>query len=931
MRGFTLVTLMLLSFISSFAGGKITGKVTDSRNGETVIGAVVVIKGTTQGTVTDIDGNFEIATDTGTYTLEIKYVGYQAKEISDIRVDEKKVANVNIVLSEATSTELAEVTIKSSLKKENISALYVTQKNAATISDGISADVIKRSPDRNTGEVLKRVSGTTIQDNKFVIVRGLSDRYNVAIVDNAVLPSTEPNRKAFSFDIIPANVIDNIIITKAATPDLPGDFAGGVISIHTKDIPTKNFSNVTIGTNYNTVSTFQPFKSGYKSPTDILGFDNGSRQLPDNLPTTTKILSNTLTKAEQIQAEKSLNNDYSISQRSAMPGASLQGSIGKAWSLSNNRHTGLIAAVTYSHSETIKKDVMRHYDNYDYVDNSYRYSTNVGGMLNYGYTAGKMKLIWKNLYNRNFDDNFLFREGNNLSTSKFINYYAYDLIQKALFKSSLEGDVNVGKGQSKVNWLVAYNRINNNQPDQKKTTYFDDNGTMVADNGSIGKANSRFFSNLGENVYIASANFTTPYKLGKNTNTFKAGGLIQYRNRDFSARYLGLVPDNDPSNPNIGEYLNSSLPIATLYGNNSIDKGVYALNDITSGSDKYSASTMTAAGYLMSDNKFGERMRIVWGARVESFNLNLNTTLYGNALVVDTTWLDILPSANFTYALTEKSNFRASYYRTVARPEMREIAPLSYYDYEMSALVNGNPTLVRTQINNGDLRYEIFPNSGEIFSGSVFYKQFTNTIENQVYSAGISTFEIRPNNYKSAYNVGIEADMRKSLKFIAPGSFMEHMSFYINAAYIKSLVNDTAKGALDRPLTGQSNYVINTSLGYATEDGKMSFNLLYNRIGERLYLVGQGGGSTGYNLGNVYERPRNLLDCQATYVISKKSEIRLSVKDILNAQYLFYYDQNGNKKFDNPKFSSQINSAEDYVLQKYRPGTTFLFTYTYKI
>ncbi len=454
---------------------------------------------------------------------------------------------------------------------------------------------------------------------------------------------------------------------------------------------------------------------------------------------------------------------------------------------------------------------------------------------------------------------------------------------------------------------------------------------MVADNGSIGKANSRFFSNLGENVYIASANYSTPYKFLKNNSTFKVGALFQYRNRDFNARYIGLVPDNDPNNPNTGEYLNSSLPIAALYGNSSIDKGVYNLNDITSGSDKYSASTTTTAAYAMSDNRFSERARIVWGARVESFHLKLNTTLSGNPLTVDTTWLDILPSANFTYAITEKSNFRASYYRTVARPELREIAPLSYYDYELSALVNGNPKLVRTQINNGDLRYEIFPNNGEIFSGSVFYKNFTNTIENQVYSSGISTFEIRPNNYKSAYNVGIEADMRKSLKFIAPETFMERMSFYINAAYIKSLVNDTNAGSIDRPLTGQSNYVVNTSLGYATNDGKMSFNVLYNRIGERLYLVGQGGGSTGYNLGNVYEKPRNLLDCQVTYVISKRSELRLSVKDILNAQYLFYYDQNGNKKFDNPVYSSTINSAEDYILQKYRPGTTYMFTYTYKI
>jgi hypothetical protein len=932
MRSIAILSLLLCSVFSAFAGGKIKGKVTDGKNNETIIGAVVTVKGTGNGTVTDIDGNYELSVDAGTHTIEVKYVGYQPKEISEIAVEDKKDVVVNVILEQAKSTQLAEVTIKSSLKKENISAIYVQQKNAATISDGISADIIKRSPDRSTGEVLKRVSGTTIQDNKFVIVRGLSDRYNTAIVDNAILPSTEPNRKAFSFDIIPANLIDNIVITKAATPDLPGDFAGGVISVHTKEIPEKNFATFTLGANYNTASTFQPFKTGFKSPTDMLGFDNGSRQLPSDFPTTDQIINNKLTKADQIAAQKSLNNDYSITNRSGLPGIAFQGSVGRSWDLKDNRrHTGFVGAVSYSHNETVLRDVIRHYDNFDYKDNSYRYSTNVGGMLNYGYTAGKVKLVWKNLYNRNFDDNFLFREGNNLSSSKFINYYAYDLQQKSLLKSSIEGSLNVGKGQSKLTWVLAYNRINNNQPDQKKATYFRDSTKMLADNGTIGKSNNRLFSNLDENVYNAGLNYQMPYKLGKNNNTFKVGGLALIRTRNFAARYIGMVPDTDPLNPNSGDYANSALPIADLYSNSSIDKGVYILNDITSGSDEYTAKTTTLAGYAMSDNKFGERTRLVWGARVESFHLNLNSSIFGTPLVVDTTWIDVLPSANFTYAVTEKANFRASYYKTVARPEMREIAPFAYYDYELSALVNGNPRLTRSQINNADLRYEVFPNNGEVISGSVFYKHFKNTIENIVYSSGISTFEVQPNNFPSAYNVGVEADMRKSLTFIAPQSFMKNMSFYINAAYIKSLVNDTSKGSVDRPLTGQSSYVVNTSLSYATEDGKLSFTALYNRIGERIYLVGQGGGSTGYQLGNVYERPRNLLDFQATYVLSKRSEFRFSIKDILNAPYVFYYDQNGNKKFDNPTFSNTINSAEDYILQKYRPGTTCMLMYTYKI
>lgn len=935
MRGLSLLTFLLLSVISAFGEGKISGKVADDKTGETIIGAVVVLKGTTNGSTTDIDGNFMIPVTAGTYVVEVKYIGYQTKEVADVVVTDGKETKLVVSLSQAKSTDLGEVVIKSSLKKENISALYVQQKNSAAISDGISADVIKRSPDRSTGEVLKRVSGTTIQDNKFVIVRGLSDRYNSAIVDNAILPSTEPNRKAFSFDIIPANVIDNIVITKAATPDLPGDFAGGVISIHTKEIPDKKFVNITVGGLFNSVSTFQPFKVGYKSPTDFLGFDNGTRQLPSSFPTTNQILTNKLTRDQTVQAEQSLNNNYNIKQRSGLPGATIQASTGRSYDMKGNssRHMGYVAALTYSHNELRLKDVMRHYDNFAYTDNSYRYSTNIGGMFNYGYSSAKTKLVWKTLYNRNFDDNFLFREGNNLSSSKYINYYAFDLTQKSLLKSSVEGTTQVGKAQDKINWVVAYNYINNNQPDQKKSTYFLDSSLgMVADNGTIGKSNNRLYSNLNEYVYIASANYTKGYKAFKNQSTLKIGGLTQYRTRDFNARYIGMVPTTDPSVIGAEAYANSTLPLAQLYSNASIGKGVYDLEDITSGSDKYTASTITGAGYAMSDNRINDRIRLVWGARVEYFNLKLQSSLSGKPLNVDTTWIDLLPSANFTYAVDDRSNLRASYYRTVARPELREVAPFAYYDYELSALVNGNPKLTRSQINNADLRYEIFPKNGEVISGSVFYKHFNNTIENEVYSSGISTFEVKPRNFKSAYNVGVEADMRKSLSFIAPGTVFEHLNFYINAAYIKSLVTDTAVGAQDRPLTGQSNYVLNSSIGYSTENGKFNVNVLYNRIGQRLYLVGQGGGSTGYLLGNVYERPRNLLDLQATYVLSQRSELRIAFKDILNATYLFYYDQNGNHKWDNPSYSNtSINSAQDYVLQKYRPGTSAMFTYTYKL
>jgi TonB-dependent receptor len=908
--------------------------VTDKKSGEALIGVTVIVQGTSNGAVTDVEGRYTLNVAPGTYTLEFKYMGYQTKAISEVVVKAGAPVSLPVILDEPQSKELREVVIRGSFKQETINALYTTQKNSPAVSDGISADVIRKSPDRSTGEVLKRVSGTTIQDNKFVIVRGLSDRYNAAMIDNASLPSTEPNRKAFSFDIIPANMIDNIVITKSATPDLPGDFAGGVINIQTKEIPEQHFFDISVGTGMNTVSTFQPFKTGYKGSTDFLGFDDGKRQLPSSFPTTNQILNNQLTPAQLQNAEHSLNNDYTIKERKGLPAINLQATLGEHRTTKKDGNLGMIAAITYSHNETVMKDVIRHYDNFDYIDNVYKYSSNLGAVFNLGYSAGKSKIVWKNLYNRIFDDNFLFREGDNLSSSKYVNYYAFDLIQKSLFKTAVEGDHQIGEGQNKINWLVSYNKVTNNQPDQRKNSYGRaiDNAAapLIADVTSIGKANNRLFSDLNENIYIADVNYTHPFHFMNNKSSLKFGALGQYRSREFHARYIGLKMDELKE----GGSDIAQRPIATLYGNDAINDGYYLLDDITSGADQYKANTLTTAGYVQFDNRFSERLRLVWGVRVESFNLQLKSPVDNPDIKLDNTWTDFLPSANFTYSLNESSNLRASYYRTVARPELREIAPLSYYDYEMSSLINGNTKLVRSQIDNADIRYELFPKAGEIFSASVFYKHFKNPIENKVTSSGLSQYDITPYNFPSAYNLGAEIEIRKKLGFLAENSFLKSTTFYANIAYIKSVVQDnTIVNAIDRPLSGQSNYVINTSLSYALPNDKVSFNLLYNRIGQRLYLVGEGGGADGSGkLGNIFESPRNLLDFQASVNMGKHSSLRLNVKDILNAKYQFYYDQNGNKKWDNTTFTKgSISTGKDYLLQQYRPGSTFTLTYTYRI
>lgn len=927
--------LCLIISAQAFADGRIQGTVTDSTTAETLIGVTVSLfkngdDAPMLNSITDIDGHYNFETEPGTYEIEVKYIGFQTQRVTEIVVINNKTTKMDITMSDKANTELDEVVIQSSLKKETVNALYTLQKNAVAVSDGISADVIRKSPDRSTGDVLKRISGTTIQDNKFVIVRGLSDRYNSALVDNAPLPSTEPNRKAFSFDIIPANMIDNIIITKAGTPDLPGDFAGGVINILTKEVPEENFNNFSIGTGMNTASTFKTFQSGYRTSTDILGFDNGARQLHDQFPTTTgiqKIEASKYPEHNSIPYLNALNNDYTVREHKALPAINLQGSLGRLYNLKGNSRFGVTAAFTYSHTENIKQNLLRQYDNYNYTDNVYNYSVNMGGLLNFGYYVGKSKFNLKTLYNRIFDDNFLYREGQNNGSSSDIQYYAYDLVQKSLFKTTLDGTTQIGNKDAKIDWLASYNYISNNQPDQRKVSYSRVTGTdnaYSAQVGTLGKANSRLFGDMGESIFNAGVNYNQPFKFLKKSSV-KVGAFMQYRTRTFDNRYLGMLMNERKD----GAFDIEKRPVATLFGEDAIKNEYYSINDGTGDGDHYDATSRTLGGYLMMDNKITDKFRVVWGARLESYNTVLNTLTKTEA---DKTWTDLLPSANLTYALTNEMNLRASYFRSLARPEFRELTNLGYYDYELSATMLGNPDLTRTTINNFDLRYEWFLGKGEVISASGFYKKFNNTLESWVNGIN-SSYDIAPKNYDNATTIGAEMEIRKNLGFIAPSSSVfKNLTFYMNVAYIYSKVTDSAKLYINgdtiasRPLAGQAPYTVNTSLTYSALDGKLSFNLLYNRIGQRLFLVG------GDRLGMVYEAPRNLLDFQISYGVTKRSEFRLNLKDLINNPVMFYFDQDNDKKFTGSAFNTDgtISPNKDWILQQYKPGRGITLTYSYK-
>ncbi|PWS26679.1 TonB-dependent receptor [Pedobacter yonginense] len=916
---------MLISFLSIVAyaqTGKISGVISDKKTGETLIGVTVKIKGTTKGVSTDVDGRYSLqAMASGKYTLEFSYVGYQTKEISDVEVKAPAVTSLNVILNEANGQNLQEVVVRASFKQESINSLYASQKNSAVISDGVSSDQIKKSPDRNTSDVLKRVSGATIQDNKFVVIRGLGDRYNTATLDGSSLPSTEPNRKAFSFDIVPSNLVDNLIVSKTATPDLPADFTGGAIQISTKDIPDKNFISFGVGTGYNTASTFKDFKSGARNATDYFGFDNGDRALPSNFPSRLKI-ANGITTEQGIAAMKSLSRDWNIYNNTALPTQNYQFTIGRVKEFKNENKLGALFSLTYRNSQTINNDVIRDYVNFDYHDNIYRFSTNLGALANFAYSFGKNKITFKNIYNRAYDDSYLERNGFNSDRGRDIKFYAFDLLQKSLFKSTIEGNHAIGESSSKINWSLSYANILNDQPDQKKISYQrnpQDAGTdqyrYVASTGTLSKENSRLFSKLNEDNYSGGVNYTLPLKMFGQISTFKAGVSSIYRDRTFDARFVGFKANT--SAPNADEI--STRPISRLYALDAINSGAYTLDDISADGDSYNAHSLTNAGYLMLDNKFGEKSRLVWGLRVEQFNVVLDSKVPSPQTSVDDNYVDFLPSANYTYSLTPKINLRASYYRTLARPEFRELASAAIYDYELLALQQGNPNLKEAKIDNADIRFEFYPQAGQIISISGFYKKFHNAIESFNSDGGSSRIITFINSDKvDVY--GVELEFRKSLDFILNTDFMKKTTFYTNLSLIKSKVetNNTGLNLKDtnRPLVGQAPYIINAGLQHSFLEDKLNFNVLYNRVGRKLNVAG------GVLFPAIWEAPRNVVDLQlALKVIKNRGEIKFNANDILNNRITQYYDNDLDKKYDIARGDETISS--------YKPGVNFSLAFSY--
>ncbi|MEO5682692.1 MAG: outer membrane beta-barrel protein [Chitinophagaceae bacterium] len=918
---------LLFGLIIIAQTGKISGKVLNAKN-EPLAGVSIKIVGAAGGATTDMEGRYTLTLTAGKkYDIDFTIVGYNVKPVSEIEVVEGQVINLDITM-EVKGKNLEGVTVtatRNTARRETVNSVIQFQKNTNTVASVVSAESIRRSPDRNTGEVLKRTPGASLIDGKFLVIRGLADRYNQAMLNGILLTSTEPDRKTFSFDIIPAPMIDNIIINKAFVPELPGEWAGGLIQVNTKDIPAKNFFNIQIGTGFNSQTIGKDFYKSKGGKFDWLGIDDGARGLPQNY--TTKSGFNLATQEQRNAIGKEMNNSWSPISAKASPNVSFQANGGFTGTLFGKK-VGGIFGVNYNKTnrytdilnriQTLESGVFS--QQYSYDDDRYTQEISAGALASVSLQFDpKNRISLKSIINVNTNNYVIRRSGINNVSGDDVRGGELTFRENTFFTAQLTGEHTLA-APLKFKWYGSFNILDGYSPDQRRFQYTRQTGTQnpylfLVGNSLAQESGSRVFQTLNDYIYTAGGDLAYSFDMFSQKQTIKGGYMLQIKDRLFDAQLFANYLPTD--NATLRQMPVDKIFAPENFGDGSASSTLFSFNSINNKNFRYLANTILNAGFLQFDNELTDNLRVVWGLRVENYDQLLGSVKKWDVRHKYTKQTDFLPGVNATFKLNSKTNIRLSGSQTVIRPEQRELAALTLYDFELNSAVQGNPDLVRTKVSNFDLRYELYQRPGEVFTAGVFYKNFEKPIEQNLQQGG-AIFEFQNPDRATAY--GVEVELRKRLDFT--GNALKNFTVQANAAYIKSNVKDEKRN-IDRPLQGQSPYLLNIGLLYDLEKAGLNATLLFNQIGKRIYLVGDIPSSGGGGAPSIWEAPRPVLDFQISKkFMQKKAELRLNAANLINGTQ--YYYQNGD---DNTSF--QKNKDAYRFTRKF--GTTYSITFNYSL
>ncbi len=861
--------------------GRVVGRVVDAEQGAPVAGAQIEVVESNLITTSALDGRYALnPVPAGPVAIRVRMIGFAPKVVTGVVVPAGGTAVQDIALS-ASAVQLAEIEVSAEAERGTVNRALDEQRNATNIVSSVTSEQIEKSPDSDAGQAVQRVSGVTVQDGKYVFVRGLGERYTTTSLNGVRVPSPEPERKVVPLDIFPSSLLEGITTSKTFTPDQPGDFSGASVNLKTREFPAGRVINFSAMAGLNTAASG---KDLYRAPTtgsEWRGMPGDARQIP-----APAVAAGDLSGASQTDVNNiisSFRNAWSAQPGTGTGNASFGVSIGGEDPVFN-QPIGYIGSFTYSYGQEARLEEsraliqsssagFRPYN--ESAGSTSRNNVLWGGIANLSTRLGaNSKLSFNNTYNRSADNEAVRLAGENEEFNVDLDVTRLTFVQRTVRSHQLAGEHLLGSSHV-VDWSFTGSHVSRNEPDRSDIAYRTSidpvTGTSVPlDWWGGAQSATRTFSELDESSYDGAANYRLILGSTSSPAMIKTGAAFRAVDRDVDSRAFDIT--------------NRALSLADRQVvPEQIFAGPYAQDSrlslfINANGGRYDARDRLAAGYALVELPVTSRLRLIGGARLERWTLDLNTlSPQGEPSATSRENTDILPSLALNYQLTDDQVLRASASQTLSRPEYREIADVSSFEPIGGLITFGNPDLQRALIQNYDLRWEWYPRPGEVLSLAVFAKRFDDPIE-RVFVVQTGALANSFVNAEKAENYGVELEVRKNLDFLSPS--LVPFTIFANTTLMRSTITPgtAVLTNADRPMVGQAEYVVNGGVTFASAGG-VTGTALYNVVGPRILEAG------AQPFPDTYEEARHIVDFSLQVPVFAHTTFKLEARNLLDTPY----------------------------------------------
>ena len=885
--GFALAVLLgPPSLVAQTATGRIVGRILDAASGHGISDAGIQVVGTTLGGHSGIEGRYTLPNvPAGTVTLQVRLLGYQPKTLTGLLLIADGTLEQDIVLTPATVTLDAAV-VTADAERGSVSAALDAQRRAAGIVSAITAEQIQRSPDGDAAQAVQRVSGVTVQDGKYVFVRGLGERYTTTALNGARLPSPEPERKVVPLDLFPSSLLQTITTAKTFTPDLPGDFAGAQVDIRTREFPARRSMRYSASVGYNAAA--KDVLAAPRTGAEWMGFGGRDRRLPLGLGAAGDLSG--VSRSQMNDHLRSLRGVWSAREAAGTPNSSFGLAFGGEDPVFGHE-MGYVVSASYAFAQEARVDesratAVRGDDGGARPYNVFtgatgRTSVLWGGVLNLSTWLGThTKLTLDNTYSRTADNEAHRDEGFFEELGFDIRRTTLKYVERSVRSHRVRAQHVAGERHS-VEGALTWSAVARDEPDRSDVVY---GREIDVATGELlpwawiaykPEAARRSFGALRENALGGDVAYALKLGAPEKAVTVKVGGAHRETERDADSRFYNILAST------LSRSQREGTPEEIFDGRYARGEDESLLLTASTAGGTYAADERVTAGFAMADFPVAGRIRLIGGARLERWTLVLDARpVIGDRFSDEFQNTDLLPSLTLNLSITQSQNLRLSASRTVSRPEYRELAPITYREALGDQETFGNPSLRRALIENYDARWEWYPSSGEALSVALFAKRFTDPIERiDVASTGKSQLSFA--NAAGGDSYGVELELRKGLGIISP--VLAALTLFANATLMQSEIRagmDTLSALTnpDRPMLGQAPYVVNTGIGWSR--GRASATALFHVVGKRVAAAGVGG------LPDTYEMPRNVLDLSMSLPVTGAISIKLDARNLLDAAHL---------------------------------------------